>query len=125
MTRTAAPIEDHRFPCPTCGSDLRYLPGSDLLHCDHCGNEEPIRDPGPWTGAIVELDFEAALKHALPAQEIAEIRSVTCQSCGATVEYDESLHARECPFCATPFVTGTGTHRMIKPKGTRRPPGHV
>ena len=25
-------------------------------------------------------------------------------------------HATECPFCATPLVTDTGTHRHIKPR---------
>jgi hypothetical protein len=33
------------------------------------------------------------------------------------VEFDPDVHAAECPFCATPVVTGTGTHRHIKPAG--------
>lgn len=109
--------EDHRFPCEACGSDLRYQPGSGRLYCDHCGNEEAIADVGPWAGAIVELDFRAAIEARLPEQEIEETRVLSCSNCGAQVEFSEELHSKECPFCATPVVTDTGTHRHIKPKG--------
>ncbi len=108
--------EEHRFPCDTCGSDLRYLPGTGRLHCDHCGNEESIAETGPWAGAIAELDFRAAVEERLPEQEIEETRVMSCPNCGAQVEFSEEIHAKECPFCATPVVTDTGTHRHIKPK---------
>ena len=109
--------EEYRFPCDTCGSDLRYLPGTGRLHCDHCGNEEDIAQTGPWVGAIAELDFRSAIEQRLPEQEIEETRVLSCPNCGAEVAFQDSVHAKECPFCATPVVTGTGTHRHIKPKG--------
>ena len=116
-TAPAPATEEHRYPCETCGSDLRYLPGSGKLHCDHCGNEEAISDPSPWESGIVELDFLAAIDERLPEAQIEETRVTSCPSCGAQVEFSEEIHAKECPFCATPVVTGTGTHRHIKPKG--------
>ncbi|MEM9477148.1 MAG: TFIIB-type zinc finger domain-containing protein [Pseudomonadota bacterium] len=116
-TPAAAPVEEHAFPCSACGSDLRYAPGTGRLHCDHCGNEEDISDVGPWAGAIAELDFRRALDNLLPQAEIEETRVLSCPNCGAQVEYREEVHAKECPFCATPVVTDTGTHRHIKPKG--------
>ena len=83
MTDAPAPTEEHRFPCDTCGSDLRYLPGSGKLHCDHCGNEEPIADVGPWAGAIVELDYRDAIERGLADHEIEETRVLSCPNCGA------------------------------------------
>ncbi len=110
-------IEEHRFPCQTCGADLRFQPGTDRLHCDHCGAEETIEGAGPWGGsAIRELDFRKALDQELPAAEMEETRVLTCTNCGAAVEFDPDTHATECPFCATPVVTDTGTHRHLKPK---------
>lgn len=110
-------IEDHRFPCDSCGSDLRFDPGEDRLVCDHCGNIQTI-DHGPWTrsGAIAELDFEKALR-ALPDDPDYEVTRVSqCPNCGARVEFDPDVHATECPFCATPVVTDTGPSRQIKPR---------
>jgi ribosomal protein S27E len=109
--------EDHRFPCQTCGSDLRFGPGTDSLVCDHCGAVQSIESI-PFRGeAIAELDFRRAAAENLPAGETEDIRVSTCPNCGAMVEFSESSHASECPFCATPVVTGTGLHRHIKPRG--------
>lgn len=119
MSDTAAPAaQTHRFPCETCGSDLRFQPGTDTLVCDHCGNIEPIAD-SPWdrASATQEIDIERGLKQALSDEEMEETRVVSCKNCGATVEFDPNLHAAECPFCATPVVTDTGASRHIKPKG--------
>lgn len=104
-------VEDHRFPCPACGSALRFAPGAGRLTCAHCGNEEPVPET---RGAIPELDLRAAA--ALPPAEMEEMRIAACANCGANVEFDEDLHAKECPFCAAPIVTGTGLHRHIKPQ---------
>ena len=109
----AAGPEQHRFPCPTCGSDLRFAPEVGLLRCDHCGHEEKVPEA---RGAIPELDLRAVEKNALPASEMEEARFVQCPSCGAQIEFDGELHAKECPFCASPIVTDTGVSRHIKPQ---------
>lgn len=106
---------EHRFPCNTCGSDLRFDPASVQLVCDHCGNTEVIEGRG--TPRLQELDMRRALADELSAEDIEETRVVVCPNCSASVEFDEKVHAAECPFCATPVVTDTGTHRHIKPKG--------
>jgi len=113
-----AEIQDHRFPCGTCGSDFRYAPGTDNLVCDHCGAIEEILGPGAWarTG-VAELDFRKAVANQIPQSEMEETRVLGCPNCGAQVEFHADTHASECPFCATPVVTDTGTHRHFKPKG--------
>ena len=110
------PLAEHRFPCESCGSDLRFDPGAGDLVCDHCGNREGIAAGTPWS-AIRELDFRAALAADLPEAEMEEARSVSCTSCGAVIELGADLHAKECPYCASPVVTDTGTNRHIKPRG--------
>ncbi len=108
---------EHRFPCDTCGSDLRFDPGDHQLVCDHCGNVQAIESQGPWTGSIKELDFRQAVDQQLSDADIEETRVTTCPNCGAQTEFDPDIHAAECPFCATPVVTDTGLHRHIKPRG--------
>ncbi|MCK4713679.1 MAG: TFIIB-type zinc finger domain-containing protein, partial [Marinosulfonomonas sp.] len=109
--------EEHRFPCDQCGADLRFSPGESRLICDHCGNGAVIEGDGTHLRAITELDFHSALDAQLPEAEIEETRVVQCPNCAAKFEFDAAVHAAECPFCATPVVTDTGTLRQIKPKG--------
>ncbi|MGR1580194.1 TFIIB-type zinc finger domain-containing protein [Thalassobius sp. S69A] len=110
--------QEHRFPCDQCGADMRFDPDAGQLMCDHCGHVQEVSEASPWGGgAIRELDFQQALNNLLPAQEIEETRVTKCPNCGAQVEFSQVDHALECPFCATPVVTDTGTHRHIKPRG--------
>ena len=116
-TQPTAPLEIHRFPCDNCGADFRFDPRANRLICDHCGNTQEV-EVGPWSGgALKELDFHRAVAGQLDAEEIEETRVLSCPNCGAQTEFDANLHAKECPFCATPVVTDTGTHRHIKPRG--------
>jgi DNA-directed RNA polymerase subunit RPC12/RpoP len=117
-----AALEEHIFPCPSCGSAFRYDPRKQMLVCDHCGNTaEPMVPDGPWGGGggggIAELDFQAALDARLPDNEIEVTRVLNCPNCGAQVDFEPATHAAECPFCATPVVSDTGQNRHIKPKG--------
>ncbi|MCV6591343.1 MAG: TFIIB-type zinc finger domain-containing protein [Silicimonas sp.] len=109
--------EEHRFPCETCGADLRFDPGDDRMICDHCGATEPI-DHGPWTqaAAIREQDFRRAIEAGLGSAEMEEARVSACPNCAAKIEFDDAVHSTECPYCATPVVTGTGAARQIKPR---------
>lgn len=118
MTETeTAPLAEHRFPCNTCGSDLRYDPGAGLLTCDHCGNSEQIEGSGFHLAPIAELDLRAGLSSDLAAADMEETRVTECPNCAAQVEIKDTSHATECPFCATPVVVDTGTNRHIKPRG--------
>ncbi len=110
-------MENHRFPCDACGADLRFAPEQAELVCDHCGNGLAIGLDGFVADPISEQDYRSALDADLPEQEIIEFRVSSCPNCGAQVEFNSVDHASECPFCATPIVTDTGTHRHIKPRG--------
>ncbi len=106
--------ENHSFPCPTCGSDLRFRPGRDSCAATIAATRRPIAER---RGGIPELDLRAVEREQPgPLSEMEETRVVRCDSCGAEVEFDADLHATECPFCASPIVTDTGVHRLIKPQ---------
>ena len=114
---TATIVKEHRFPCDTCGSDLRYDPSERELTCDHCGNKQYIETSSDFDGGMKELDFHAAVEDKLPAAEIEETRVINCKNCSAQIEFQKDVHATECPYCATPVVSDTGVHRHIKPRG--------
>lgn len=111
------PSTDHHFPCQTCGSDLRFAPGQDRLVCDHCGQQEVLDTEPRHLPELRELDYQDAIGATLPQTEMVDTRVLTCPNCSAQFERAEEEHATECPFCATPVVSGTGVHRQIKPRG--------
>jgi predicted RNA-binding Zn-ribbon protein involved in translation (DUF1610 family) len=106
------------WPCDSCGAGLRFAPGQTQLVCNHCGHVQSIAAEGPWaqSRALAELDLQQGLRNDLPGTIMDEVRATTCPSCGALVEFDGAAHATECPFCATPAVAETGSHRLIKPQ---------
>ena len=109
---------EHRFPCAQCGASLRFAPGQARLSCDYCGHEQPIPqiDDATRLTTLQSLDYHDAVANALPPAQIEETRVVHCDTCGADVQFDAAVHSAECPFCASPVVTDTGTHRHIKPQ---------
>ncbi len=110
--------EASRWPCEACGAELRFEPGATRLVCTHCGHvqEIPALPRHAQKDALGELDLAAALRGGLSDLAMEEPRTVRCDGCGALVEFQGAEHARECPFCATPVVVGTGTNRQIKPQ---------
>lgn len=107
-----------RYPCDKCGSSLRFAPGQTDLVCPNCGNAQHIERASPRSlaRALGELDLNKGLQNDLPQSAMEEIRTSSCPNCGALVEFDGAVHAMDCPFCASPVVADTGTHRQIKPQ---------
>ncbi|UWR24215.1 TFIIB-type zinc finger domain-containing protein [Sulfitobacter sp. S190] len=110
-------LQEHRFPCDTCGSDLRYDPQTGHLQCDHCGNTQTIASPWAAPHQIAEIDLRRGLAKDLALAEMEETRVSKCPNCAAEVEFDPDSQSTECPFCATPVVIDSGVHRHIKPRG--------
>jgi predicted RNA-binding Zn-ribbon protein involved in translation (DUF1610 family) len=109
---------EHRYPCDKCGSSLRFAPGQTDLVCPNCGNVQqiPKATARDMSRALGELSLQSGLKNDLPQAAMQDIRTSTCPNCGALVEFDGAIHAMDCPFCASPVVADTGTHRQIKPQ---------
>jgi len=62
-------LQEHRFPCDACGSDLRFDPGDHRLICDHCGNMEALETSAGTASGIKELDFKDAVANRLASMQ--------------------------------------------------------
>lgn len=101
-----------QLACGQCGAVLGYAPGTTKLACDYCGFENEIEEVST---EIVELDLHQALNQQLDESDVAEVKTVHCDSCGASFSFDPDKHAGSCPFCGQSIVTDTGSQRVIKP----------
>ena len=112
-----APPSQTRWPCESCGADLRFAPGETALKCDHCGHIQSIpAAPAARGRSLAEMDLNAALTSGAAPAAMEDVTITPCPNCGAQVEFQGATNASQCPFCATPVAIGTGTARMIKPQ---------
>ena len=102
-----------RFPCEQCGALQVFRPGTSALECSYCGHRSAIE---ATRGLIVEYDFDEALRTLADAPPAGARPSTQCENCAAEFDFDEHVHAGECPFCGTQIVEGTGVNRHIKPE---------
>lgn len=102
------------FACTNCGAELQFAPGTDALACPYCGTQNEIEAADV---AIEERDFEAELQALKDEQEVYEIQTAQCESCGAESTIDPNVSSDLCPFCGASIVLTAHTQRLIKPQG--------
>jgi len=92
---------------------LLFEPGKDCLVCPYCGTENPI--PASH-GVVREQDFLAQLDSASSGQDLIDVVTVHCATCGAETTLAPNVTAGRCPFCGSPIVTQGASRRLIRPK---------
>src|SRR5690349_11151428 len=85
----------HQFPCPQCGANLQFAPGTDSLRCPYCGTLVSFKIARE---IIPELDYFAYISRLQNGGEpggtanantvnagaaIHEMLAVRCTNCGA------------------------------------------
>ena len=96
------------FPCELCGSALEYKPGSDTLHCKHCGHTQELKVAVGPAAAVQAYDFREGIAKARrqPASSmVKDGHTVQCEGCGA--QSVVAGQASRCPFCGSPVVLAT------------------
>ncbi len=94
------------FPCPGCGSATRYAPGTENLHCDYCGSDQPIDVPPLTTEVKRELASCLVQAQSCHPREIEKV--LDCPGCGADVSFEPLTIGEPCPYCRTPLLSEPG-----------------
>ena len=118
--------------CNYCGHEQRIGAGATRAPARQRaggldGEEVILRDPSTgralqWDAhhkapSLVEIPLSEGLRLDGGSDLAQVMRTLSCPNCGAKIEVDQTRHATNCPFCATPVVTDTGQTRQIKPQG--------
>ncbi len=107
------PTSTNKFPCSQCGAYLVYEPGTSVLVCEYCDHRNAIPQSAEQ---VRELDFREFLARAANEAPTAVVRTLSCESCGASYEQPSHLTAFECPYCGTAVVTERNEKQLIKPE---------
>jgi DNA-directed RNA polymerase subunit RPC12/RpoP len=113
FTKVAEDPVSERFPCKQCGAILKYAPGTQHQVCVYCSSENYIE---LRAGIIREYPLQEALNKLSEHRPVPLKKQIHCDECGATFQFESSVHAGECPFCGTPIVVSTVQSKMIQPK---------
>ncbi len=109
---TEEPVSE-RFPCKKCGAILKYAPGTQHQVCVYCSSENQIE---LQAGVVREYPLKEALRKLSEQRPAPLKKQIHCDECGATFQFESSVHAGECPFCGTPIVVSTVHTKLIQPK---------
>ena len=121
------------YQCPNCMGPLQFKAGTGKLGCDYCDS----------TFTVEEVEALYAAKDANAAQNMtaaevkreesecsqdsseysdawgadsAQMRSYTCNACGAELICDETTAATSCPYCGNPTIIPGKFAGAMKPE---------
>ena len=91
-----------KIPCPKCGADISYDPGSGKVYCEYCGSYSEISELE--TAQYDNQKTEANYNESNIYDEFH------CSSCGAKLVTDKTTTITRCVFC--------GSQQLIKQRLT-------
>ena len=112
--RNEGPLSAESSKCPSCGSNIFYLPEVQGMVCRNCGN---IYHPATLElmgslGYTIEHDYSSDEDISDDDKKRHEI---VCDSCGATMIADEHTVSTMCPFCGSPAIITRNLTREFRP----------
>ena len=108
------PLSAESSKCPSCGSNIFYLPEVQGMVCRNCGN---IYHPATLElmgslGYTIEHDYSSDEDISDDDRKRHEI---VCDSCGAVMIADENMMSTMCPFCGSPAIISRLLTREFRP----------
>ncbi len=101
-----------QFRCDGCGAVMAWCPDADALSCEFCGTRREVVSEGT---AIREYALHEAGAAATGLGR--EMRAARCETCGATVAFDQEAVSTACVFCGSAKVLAQEASRnAIRPE---------
>ncbi|MBR3144850.1 MAG: hypothetical protein IKF53_03030 [Clostridia bacterium] len=107
------------FKCPSCGSPIVYVPGSESLTCNNCSNEYNVdalikaanfeKEESSFDWGEYKRNFEEN------KQRFENTAVYICGSCGAQIECEKTTAATKCPYCENVVVLSDRLGGGLKP----------
>lgn len=103
-----------QYKCSNCGADMAFDTDSEMLHCNSCGNYQPIDSSyNEETPSDDSYEYEKSPPfnneeedYAIGHTEVSddEADEYQCNNCGAILITDKDTTATRCTFCNAPMI---------------------
>ncbi|HPD01206.1 MAG TPA: DNA helicase PriA [Acetivibrio sp.] len=92
------------YKCPSCGASLQFDPPTQSWKCHYCSTE------------YSKDQFDKQSQEELPDEDMPELDSYICNSCGAELIADETTSATFCLYCKSAAIIKSRFSGRFKPK---------
>jgi DNA-directed RNA polymerase subunit RPC12/RpoP len=92
------------YKCPSCNAPLEFYPPTQNWKCHYCSSEFTIEQ------------LDSVRKEEASDEDMAELDSYRCDSCGAELIADATTSATFCLYCKSPTIIKTRFSGRFKPK---------
>jgi len=109
------------YKCPCCGGSITFDSASQNMKCPYCDTEflietleeynKEISDPIPED----DMKWNTSERQDWSEEELKELRSYVCVSCGGEIIGDGTLGATTCPFCGNAVIMPEQFSGALKP----------
>lgn len=107
-----------KFPCPQCGADVLWHPGTARMRCAYCGFEREAIEDGEEVRSVLERSLAEGLKNPEKTGWGTSRKSWKCSRCGAVASLAPGISASRCAFCGTPAVAEAPPDaELVRPQG--------
>lgn len=112
--------ELQEFKCPNCGGSVEFDPHAQKLKCPYCDSEfevEALKEYGQQLDQeqASEIKWNNTAGSNWQDDELSEMRTYVCQSCGGEIITDDTTAATLCPFCGNAVVMKANFADDLKP----------
>ncbi len=103
------------FPCQQCGAALQWDATKQAMTCPYCHFQQAMPTQA-GAGAIREIPIEEGYRTAARGLG-AQVQTINCQECGATVNVGQGERTAKCAFCGSAKVLAVETDaNAIRPE---------
>ncbi len=107
------------FKCPCCGGSVEFNSELQKMQCPYCDTEfdmDSIKEMmGDDQNDTEEMTWDTEAGKPFDDEEMGDLVSYVCESCGGEIVCDKTTAATACPYCDNPVVMKENVTGILKP----------
>lgn len=108
------------YKCPCCGGAITFDSSIQKMKCPFCDTEFEMEALAGYDNELKneqadQMDWEVSTNSEWQEDEMQNLRTYICKSCGGEIVGDENTGATSCPYCGNPVVMMGQFSGALKP----------